>query len=306
MSNYKTLDWLRLRSEPTTKGMIISVMPPDTVVEKIDNGSSADWFRVKVRLNSKPTEGFAFAEFLEETTVEPNGPDVARDIPEAHLITSRTVERASVNNRAYPLNEPGFKRRLLASLPVIERAPAIHGQLDFLNVEKSVRYLPTNKNTFCNIYATDLAYSLGVYVPRVWWTEGALSKIEQGQKVDVIYEKTVTELNANSLANWFENFGPDFGWHRKLSIDELQTEVNKGTLGIIVAQRINLNRSGHIVAVVPEKDDKIATRNGSLVISPLQSQAGANNKKYFTGNNWWQKADTFRKFSFWAWENKDA
>jgi hypothetical protein len=305
MSNYKTLDWLRLRNEPTTKGLIISVMPPDTVVEKIDNGSSADWFKIKVRLNSKPTEGFAFAEFLEETTVEPNGPDDARVIPEAHLITTRTIERASINGRAYPLNEPGFKRRPLAGLPVNERAAAIHAQLDFLNVENSIRYLPTNKNTFCNIYATDLAYSLGVYIPRVWWTEGALSKIEQGQKVDVVYEKTVTELNANSLANWFENFGTSFGWHRKLSVDELQTEVNKGTLGIIVAQRINLNRSGHIVAVVPEKDDKIAKRNGSLVVSPLQSQAGANNKKYFTGSNWWERAGTFRKFSFWAWQENE-
>jgi len=56
-----------------------------------------------------------------------------------------------------------------------------------------------------------------------------------------------------------------------------------------VARRKDDGRSGHIVAVVPETNDKRARRNTEgEVIAPLQSQAGSVNFQYGTGKvNWW-------------------
>lgn len=113
----------------------------------------------------------------------------------------------------------------------------------------------------------------------------------------------IGELNTNSLADWMEEYRNSFGWNRVTNINLLQDKVNTATLGIIVAQRINLNRSGHILAVLPESGDHKALRSGQIVLSPLQSQAGSLNKKYFTNNNWWINPGKFRKFSFWFHES---
>jgi hypothetical protein len=303
MSNYITLDWLNLRSEPLVKaGNIISIMPPDTVVEKLENDSVSDWFKVKVIISRTEMLGFAAAQYLRETDDSFQEPEeTLSSIPEAHLITSRVIMRGSIQGRAYPLNEPTLKKSNLPDLSTEDKKQAIHSKLDFLDVEHSVRYIPAGNSTFCNIYATDLAYCLGLYVPRVWWTNNALANIAKGKKVDAVYERTVTELNANALANWFESFGHVYKWKRMLSIAALQDAVNKGSLGIIVAQRIDLNRSGHIVAVIPETAMQQGKRFDNKVLSPLQSQAGVTNKKYTTGNNWWENPGKFRKFSFWVW-----
>src|SRR5687767_9275914 len=108
MSNYKTIDWLNLRSEPTKESIKITVLPPDTVVEKIGNGAITNWFKIRVHLNNTEFVGFAFSEFLEETSSQPDEAADTKLIDEAHLITTRTIERASVHGRAYPINEPGF------------------------------------------------------------------------------------------------------------------------------------------------------------------------------------------------------
>jgi hypothetical protein len=80
----------------------------------------------------------------------------------------------------------------------------------------------------------------------------------------------------------------------------LQTEVNLGAIGIIVARRKEDGKSGHILAVVPETEEFRAKRNAAgEVIAPLQSQAGATNFKYGSGKlNWWN-GDQFAESAFW-------
>ncbi|MGG6298219.1 hypothetical protein ACQ4M4_27815 [Leptolyngbya sp. AN02str] len=88
-----------------------------------------------------------------------------------------------------------------------------------------------------------------------------------------------------------------FGWTRTFKLTELQDAANQGQICIISAQRKDLNRSGHICAVVPETPSHKAQRSGATVVSPLQSQAGVNNFAY-GGNVWWT-AEKFRKYGFW-------
>jgi hypothetical protein len=107
----------------------------------------------------------------------------------------------------------------------------------------------------------------------------------------------VEEYNVNALFNWLEEFGSDFGWRRTTSLTELQQAANLGQVCLIAAQRTNLNAPGHIVAVAPETDPHRATRKGSDVTVPLQSQAGAANFRY-GGRVWWTGAQ-FRRFGFW-------
>jgi hypothetical protein len=51
---------------------------------------------------------------------------------------------------------------------------------------------------------------------------------------------------------------------------------------------------------VPELPGHAAERAGQTVTRPLQSQAGARNKAYFS-NEWWASlADQFRAHGFWV------
>jgi hypothetical protein len=204
----------------------------------------------------------------------------------------------------YTLNEPGLVKCDLSTIAdPAERKKQIGNVIDYLDVEHSARYAPDSQHTFCNIYAYDVAYCLGAFVPHVWWTADAIVKILQGQNVPVAMERTVRELTANYIADWFEKYGAAFKWQRVLDVNTLQNEVNNGQLGILVAQRVNMNNPGHIVAVVPETENFKAKRNSAgEVFVPLQSQAGRNNRKYTAGNPWWTDDSRFKKFSFWLWK----
>jgi len=109
----------------------------------------------------------------------------------------------------------------------------------------------------------------------------------------------VEELNANSLYDWLSSYGQTFGWRREFDLTRLQDAANAGEVCLINAQRRELNRSGHIVAVVPETDANQARRSGTNVISPLQSQAGAVNFLYGGTNRTWWTGAQFRAFGFW-------
>ena len=62
-------------------------------------------------------------------------------------------------------------------------------------------------------------------------------------------------MRANDLFRWLRDFGPRFGWRQTGTPTKLQTEVNQGAIGLIVARRKEDGRSGHIVMVVPETDE---------------------------------------------------
>jgi hypothetical protein len=165
-------------------------------------------------------------------------------------------------------------------------------------VESSARYQRTERSTYCNIYAFDYCFLAGVYLPRVWWTPRALMQLHTGALVVAQYEQSVRELGANSLHDWLIDFGGDFGWTRTFDLTELQSEVNQGCAGVICAKRKDVSRSGHITCVVPEVPGHGATRAGSSVQAPLQSQAGATNKKLFSSDWWVARAHEFSDTGF--------
>lgn len=219
---------------------------------------------------------------------------------EAHLpLLNNTINSRNNSHRAFPLSEidmPIYNLRKINSRK--DRTEAIYQTLDWLDVERTSRYFPDENKTFCNIYVHDLAYCLGCYIPRIWWHETEVERILNGKPAELIYGKTVFEQNSNSLFDWFIKYGFLFSWKRCTTIDELQRLANKGSLGIIVAQRHNPNHSGHITAVICEKQEFKAMRDVNGLVTPLQSQAGVKNKKFFI-ENWWNDDNKFRDYGFW-------
>lgn len=305
MSNYITTAALNLRKQPEiTSGNVLSVLPPGTVVEELNATVQSGFREVKTILANVEVNGFASQKYLQPTALSLPPAEAPLQLPAVHLDPGTMSVKRSNLARAYPLNESGLVKKDLRQITdAQERTQAIADVLNFLDVEHSARYAPNSTSTYCNIYAYDVAWCLGAYLPRVWWTADAIVKWQQGKQVPVQYENTVTELTANRITDWFEKFGSVFGWVRQFDLTAFQNEVNTGQLGILVAQRINMNNSGHIVAVVPETGSFRAKRNGAgQVIVPLQSQAGRNNRKYSAANPWWEDKTRFRKFGLWLWK----
>jgi hypothetical protein len=174
--------------------------------------------------------------------------------------------------------------------------------VDYLAVDRPshLRYQPRAGITFCNIYAHDYCTLAGVYLPRVWWTPDSIERLAQGGQVEPLLGKTIDEQRANDLFRWLNAFGARFGWRQTGTLTKLQTEVNVGAVGVIVARRKIEGRSGHIVLVVPETGEERARRDAAgEVIAPLQSQAGSSNFRYGTGvANWW-RGEQFADSAFW-------
>jgi hypothetical protein len=167
-------------------------------------------------------------------------------------------------------------------MPKGDGTPAsTHKVIEYLAVDKSARYKPTSVATYCNIYAYDFAYLMGAYVPRVFWTADAIKSLN----FTPVYGKTLTEMNANALYDWFPKRGPEFGW-KEVNITEAQQAANQGKCVIMVAANLNRSRSGHIVAVAPETETVKCVGSGGIIIYPVMSQAGRVNKRYFC-SKWW-------------------
>ena len=305
MANYITTSSLNLRKQPKiVDGNVLCVLPPDTIVEEINVTVQDNFKQIKTVLNNNLIEGFASLKYLQPTTSQlPSIEETSLEVIAVHYPPGNKIITRSSTARVFPLNEQGLIKFDLKNESDIEkRKQKIRDVIEYLDVEHSARYAPDSSSTFCNIYAYDVAYCLGAYLPRVWWTPDSIVKLQHQQKVAIEYDKTVTELTANRISDWFDKFGTSFGWRRLFDLNTFQDEVNKGQLGILVAQRINLNNPGHIVAVVPETAGNSAKRVNGQVIAPLQSQAGRINKKYSAANTWWEDKTRFKKFSFWLWK----
>lgn len=199
-------------------------------------------------------------------------------IPEVHLTTRNLVSREN-KRRAHLLNEN--------SMPIGKSPAEI---IKWLNVKNSLRYEPNRKDTYCNIYAYDYCHLMGAYMPRVWWTDSVI----KNKDFRVVYGRTVRELNANSLCEWFSKFGKDYGWHevktdrsRKIfDKTEAQKLANEGICVVMLAANKDPKRSGHIVCIVPENNEFKSVGAGGITVYPLMSQAGRRNKSYFS-DKWW-------------------
>jgi hypothetical protein len=174
--------------------------------------------------------------------------------------------------------------------------------IEWLEVDVNPRYEKSGRTTYCNIYAYDYCSLAGVYLPRVWWTPGALLTLGRGETVGVKYGETVQELRANHLYQWLRDFGASFGWTVESDPEELQKGANAGEVCVIVAST-ETDSPGHIAMVVPETEKNKATTE-QKVYKPLQSQAGSTNYKYGHGGTkgktqWWELSNLKDHYGFW-------
>ncbi|NJN27959.1 MAG: hypothetical protein HC819_19295 [Cyclobacteriaceae bacterium] len=304
MNLFETITPLNFRNEPLLLARTLkAVLPLGTQVEKVEDASVKPWWKIKVAsLNNE--EGFVHSKYL-ISSVGQESNSTKTTFSSEHKVNLTpgpyTKSRRDVaGGWAYPLNEAAMPKRDINATEN-EKILAIHDIIKFLDVEHSARYLPKSTATYCNVYAYDFCFLNEVYLPRVWWAPNAFSDILKGNFPEAKWNKTVREQSANALYDWLVDFGDDFGWNRIFSIDELQQEVNKGCVGVISAKNINPNHSGHITCVVPEDNSKglrASRARDEVLLGPLQTQAGRNNRKYFN-TTWWANPRKFKDFGFW-------
>jgi hypothetical protein len=289
---------LNVRSEPrVAPSNRLATLPNGHEVSKIED-AGAGWWKITTVLGGARLEGFVASQFLAQA--DQGAPPAVSGLNAVHMEENRpSVTRDAASGRAFPLGEPSRPSRQAGSLE--DKARELRGVIDWLQVDKKARYRAGAGNTFCNIYAYDYCYLSNVYLPRVWWTPQAIVDLTAGRTVGVHYGQTVRELNANSLYDWLEDFGPQFGWRRVTGQEHAQNAANRGEVALICAQRTDLNRSGHICAISPEKPpDSVADRRHGSVHLPLQSQAGTKNFTYSFGTTRWWADSKFRAFGFWV------
>ncbi len=304
-----TANRLNLRSHPlVSPSTWIGSLSQGAEIMKVSDADVPGWLKVRVILNNQIVEGYLSGNYLQQiprkaaTLQAEPAPAIEFEIQPAHLPeNNRNITRSRNGGRAHPLGEAGRPRRngTYAETKIRQLIDIVN----YLDSEDSehYRYRPKGGTTYCNIYACDYCYLAGVYLPRVWWTEKALRTIKENkQHPPAQYGDTVRELNANMLHDWLEDYGSVFDWKRVLSLDVLQAAANNGEVCVIVAQRADLNRSGHIAAVVPEHNGYSATRSAvGEVLRPLESQAGRINYRFYAKPKSWWADKRFQAFSFW-------
>jgi hypothetical protein len=229
----------------------------------------------------------------------PAPPPAESTFPMAQLAEDNpNARRGSVGSRAHPIGETSRKVRDPAAT-ASERIAQSRALADWLSVETSARYARTPDKTFCNVYAADYGYLARAYLPRVWWTDPALLRIARGEQVAANLNDTVREMRADDLFAWLVDMGPRFGWTRVFDATALQNAANAGGVGVICADRASPGKPGHITLVVPEDASHRAVRDADgNVTQPLQTQAGAVNRRFGSaGPNWWMGSE-FRDRGF--------
>lgn len=291
---------LFLRHVPTTRDNVPIARMKEGQLVRVLGEAAPPWVRVRATIGGSDAIGFASARFLEPagalpaepggiTAPAPAAPTVAAAAGAPPAVHFRENDpdsrRASASRRAQPLGEADRPARNAAA-GAAARAAQLGSILDWLAAEHSERYQRTEV-TFCNVYAADYCYLANAYLPRVWWNGAALRSIGAGSVPPVAYDTTVREMRADDLLGWLLEFGAGFGWRRVFDASALQNAANAGGIGVICADRAAPG-PGHISIVVPETADAQAQRDvDGNVVSPLQSQAGAENFRRRTTRDWW-------------------
>jgi hypothetical protein len=291
----KASQGLFIRSEPVPQASTKkAVLPMGHTVTQKSVSNVKPWWEVSTSLQGVPLVGFVNSTFLVPVgTFVP--PVEHSSLSPVHLRPATSVTRNGTS-RAFPLNEANQPTRDSVG-SAADKVKQLGRIIKWLDVENKARYRPKSGSTYCNVYSYDYCYLSGVYIPRVWWMQTALAKILSGTPQSPVYDQTVAEMTANRIFNWLKNFGSSFGWRRTFDLTELQNAANDGQVGIICAQRVDMEKPGHICPVVPETSTQKAMRNGSEVTKPLQTNAGGTNWDY-VARIWWTGAQ-FREFGFW-------
>lgn len=297
MSHVVIASALNLRSEPQVRpGNRLAVLVQGSPVDVLDD-REGDWWQVQARPDGAEVMGFVAARHLAAAVAAPD-PEKTVGLRVHLAALPPRARRDHAGARAFPLNEPGQPGR--DGTTPAQRAAALDRIIDWLDVEHSPRYLREGSATFCNIYAYDLCYLAGAYLPRVFWHADVLPQVLAGQPVPVRYGQTVSELNANALHEWLQRFGPQLGWRRSFNFDQAQAAANAGEIAVLVAQRVERNQSGHIVVLVPERAQIQALRDPTgKVLRPVTSEAGATNRQRSVPPSQWWTAAKFREWALW-------
>jgi hypothetical protein len=322
---------LRLRSEPR-----VSSPPQANVVANLPDGQPVRAFtgtvvngfiEVEAQMQGALMRGFAGKDFLvpeperaaaapmrgmargpspsrgplEVAQAQPMPPPPTAPIPPVALPRPEgLVTRRKDAAGNHSLNEPGQPQRK-GTEPAELRAE-MDAIIDWLAVDKAThkRWRAAQGRVFANVYAHDVCHLAGVYLPLVWWTPGALLRLAGGSLVAPLIGDTVQEMTSNDLFRWLRDHGQAFGWRQAGSLTELQTEVNLGAVGLVMARRKEEGRSGHVAVVVPETGAHSARRASTgAVLAPLQSQASTRNVRRARGRaGWWNEAG-FADAAFW-------
>lgn len=286
-----------LRHLPSTQfNEPITLLPPGHVVRVLGT-SRPGWARVRTQQGGGEVIGHMAESRLQAPAALPVPlPPVslaATTLPVAQLPEDNAnAKRQSAGSRAHPIGENSRKVRDPAAAAIDRIAQSI-ALADWLSVETSARYARTPDKTFCNVYAADYGYLARAYLPRVWWTDSALLRIGQGEALSASLNDTVREMRADDLFAWLVDVGPAFGWTRVFDATALQNAANAGGVGVICADRAAPGMPGHITLVVPEDATHRAMRDADgHVTQPLQTQAGAVNRRFGSaGPNWWMGSE---------------
>jgi hypothetical protein len=285
---------LNLRKAPKiASNNVIARLPQFQVLTALAEPVNG-WLNISTVIDGAAAEGFfAFRPaFLAEGVKQASTSQL-----EVHMANNANAKRSQASARAYPLSEASLPKRDGHTSAL--RLQQVNAVIDWLAVDQSVRYRKEGSTTFCNIYAYDYCQRVGVYLPRVWWTDNALAKVLQGVATPVEYGNTVTEQRANQIYAWLKAHGATFGWRRTFSFDEAQQIANTGGVAMIIAQRKQLERPGHVAMIVPETPGAVAARDTAGQVSrPVTSQAGRENFRRKAPKAWWTGAQ-FREFALW-------
>jgi len=296
MSNYTVIaSTLNIRSTPSSlnSGNIITRLKNREEVAVTDS-AIAEWYKIKTIQRNPVIDGYVSSKYLQEITSPVT--DAIGYLTPVNLLPNSKSRRNNHDGFPFPLSEPDMPR-MGSTTDAISRINIMHQVVNYLAVDTSERY-KRDEHTYCNIYAFDYTYLCGAFLPRVWWTDKSLIELKEGINLSPKYETTVDEMSANGLFDWLERWGENFGWTRTYDLDELQTKINEGEVGVISGHNLNSRNSGHICCVIPEKDNLVATRVGGKVTCPLLSQAGAKNLRYYNNNRWWFLKQ-IKTFGFW-------
>jgi hypothetical protein len=184
----------------------------------------------------------------------------------------------------------GEVRRVSSSQLNLRSVPTTQGNTPIAQLPEGqlVRVLWQAAEPWMRIQTTLGGSDVIGYLTRVWWTDSALMRMAKGEVLTAVHGSTIREMRADDLHAWLIEFGPMFGWQRVFDATALQSAANGGSVGIVCADRDAEGKPGHISIVVPETDTRRAKRDADGHITlPLQSQAGAVNFRYSTGDRAW-------------------
>ncbi|MEO1193108.1 MAG: N-acetylmuramidase domain-containing protein [Pseudomonadota bacterium] len=293
---------LTLRDGPVKGAQVALLHGGEPLLKLSEDETASAWWLVQADVGGETAEGWVQSAYLTDFQLPDAASRYSLALPAAHMSRAKHG-RSDGFGRLYPLNEDDLHEdRVMPARRATD--PAVRAK----ELAEIAAYLdPADKDharyevsgSFLPVYAYDLACLARAYLPRVWWTDRALTALGAGQLPRVVYGLTVREMTVNQLFDWLQAFGEDFGWQRTFDLDRLQKAANAGALAMIVAQRRALDQPGQLAALLPESEAERAVRDRDSVVRPLQTMANMKDRKPGPATTRWWQTKEFRDFGFW-------